>query len=282
MKTERLRVAQICAPLMMSFALSTAALAGSETEPGRTMGFPAGPVPEGFYYTNITDYGQRSASSGTTTSANEVLDFFWSTPWRILGANLAIDVAPTLSEIGQSRQPYVNGVYNPYFGAVLGWDLGNGFKASYTIGGYTPLNTVVSGNFGTFEQRFGLSYLANGWNVTGRFIVGLPGKDQDAGRITAPDYLNFDWTVTKKFGKWEAGLIGFASADLNKPYAGYAEQSQVAVGGLVGYDLGPVTVRLKATRTISQANYGGYDTRVWTDIGFALWTPSPSSSLITK
>ena len=281
MKSHNLRLAQIYAPLLMTFALSTTAFAGSQTEPGRTTEFTAGPVPEGFYFTNISDYGQRSTNPTTTTFA-EVPDFFWSTPWRVFGANLAIDVAPTWFEVGQNKQSYVNGFFNPYFGAVLGWDLGNGFNASYTIGGYTPLKTDVAGNFGTFEQRLGLSYLANGWNVTGRFIVGLPGTDHDAGRITAPDYLNFDWAVTRKFGKWEAGLIGFASTDLNRPFAGYAEQSQVALGALVAYDFGPVTVRLKGTRTISQANYGGYDTRVWTDVAFALWTPPPAAKLITK
>jgi hypothetical protein len=206
----------------------------------------------------------------------EFLDFVWSTPWHLAGANLSFELNPTWVEIGQKNKDYINAFYNTYIGAILGWDLGQGFRASYTIGGFVPANTPVSSNFGTFEQRFALSYLAYGWNLTGRFTWGLPGSDENTGQKTAPDYLNFDLTATKKFGKWEAGLVGFASTDLNKPFVGYAEQSQVALGGLIAYDFGPLTIRVKGTRTIEEINYGGYDTRVWADVAVPLLTPAPS------
>lgn len=285
MRTASLLTGKLCVPLLMSLVLSsTGASAGSQTEPGRTMGFEAGPVPEGLYFTNITDYGIRSTNPNTTVGV-EIPDFWWSTPWRIFGANLSIEVAPTWAEVGQSNVSYVNGMFNPFGAAILGWDLGGGLRASYTIGGYVPYNSPVAGNFFTFEQKFGLTYATNGWGFTGRAIWGLPGKDQNTGLTTAPDYLNLDLTAKKTIGKWELGLIGFASTDLSKPFAGYAEQKQFALGGLVGYNFGAATLRVKATRTLVESNYGGYDTRVWTDLSFALWTPdapTPSPRLITK
>jgi hypothetical protein len=274
-----LRNAGLAAAATIALAAAPQSFAGSQTEPGRTLGFGAGPVPEGVYYTNLTDYGERSTAPGATTLGVEVTDFFWSTPWKIFGANLAIDITPSFGEVGTKPNSYLSGAFNPYFAGVLGWNLGQGFGASYTAGGYVPIKSEFGGNFGTFEQRFALSYLANGWNITGRVIWGIVGTDSDTGLQTAPDYLNFDFTATKKIGKWEAGLVGFASTDLNKPFAGYSEQSQVALGGLVGYDFGPVTLRTKVTQTVSETNYGGYDTRVWTDVIIPLWTPKTGISL---
>ncbi len=207
-----------------------------------------------------------------------MVDIFWSTPWHILGANVAFELTPSWLEVGQNHTSFVRGTFNPWVGTTLGWGLGGGWNFSYTAAGYLPIETDVSGNFYTFEQRFGVSYLANGWNLTGRFVFGLTGDDENTGKKDAPDYLNFDFTATKKFGKWEAGLVGFASTDLDKPFIGYAEQSQVALGGLVGYDFGGVTLRAKLTRTITESNYGGYDTRLWTDVIIPLWTPSKVDS----
>jgi hypothetical protein len=252
-------------------------MADSQTEPGRTMGFGAGPIPEGVYYTNLTDYGVRSTSPDTTTGV-EVADVIWSTPWHLFGANLAIDFNPiNLVETTTSTGKYISGFSGPYFAAILGWDLGHGFGASYTVGGYLPVGTEVSDAFGTFEQRFGLSYSTNGWLFAARALYGLTTTD-DKGLRTAPDYLNVDLTAIKTFGKWQAGLVGFASTDLDSPFAGYREQSQFALGGLVGYDFGPVTLRLKLTRTIEEQNYGGYDTRLWTDVLIPLWTPKQALS----
>lgn len=258
-----------------------AANAGSQTAPGRTTGFAVGPVPEGLYFTGIADYGTRA-----DTSVGVVIpDFFWATPWKVFGASLAIEAAPAWVDVGQTNTSYVNGMFNPFGAAHFGWDLGGGFKAGYTVGGYVPYKSSVAGNFFTFEQKFGLSYVADGWNLTGRFIWGLPGSDQNTGITTAPNYLNFDLTATKKIGKWEVGLVGFASSDLNRPFAAYAVQKQVALGGLVGYDFGPAALRIKATRTLAQTNYGGDETRVWTDLSFPLWTPEQPSQkprLFTK
>ena len=50
-----------------------------------------------------------------------------------------------------------------------------------------------------------------------------------------PNFLNFDLTAIKRFGKWQVGPVGLSSLDLNAPIAAYKKQSQFALGGLVGY-----------------------------------------------
>jgi outer membrane putative beta-barrel porin/alpha-amylase len=89
-----------------------------------------------------------------------------------------------------------------------------------------------------------------------------------------PNFLNVDLTATKKFGKWEIGPVGFYSTDLNSPIAGYQKQSQFAVGGLIGYDFGPVIMQAYLTTDVYEKNYGGHDTRLWGRISFLLATRS--------
>jgi hypothetical protein len=61
------------------------------------------------------------------------------------------------------------------------------------------------------------------------------------------------------------------------------KQSQLAVGGLFGYDFGPLTLQVYATTEVYEHNYGGRDTRGWFRIIVPLWTPPPlSQKLITK
>ena len=54
---------------------------------------------------------------------------------------------------------------------------------------------------------------------------------------------NVDLTVGHSFGKWQVAWVGFYSSDLNTPVLGYQKQSQFAMGGLLGYDFGPVVLQ---------------------------------------
>jgi hypothetical protein len=54
-----------------------------------------------------------------------------------------------------------------------------------------------------------------------------------------------------------------ASSDLSTPVPNYLKQSQFAMGGLVGYDFGPVILQGYVTSDVYQKNYGGTDVRGW-------------------
>jgi hypothetical protein len=90
------------------------------------------------------------------------------------------------------------------------------------------------------------------------------------GAQVGPSWANLDFTVLKNISNYQLGVIAFASADIERPYASYQRQSQVAVGGVVGYKLGFTNLQLKISRDVLQSNHGGHDTRVWLTAAFLL------------
>ncbi len=72
-----------------------------------------------------------------------------------------------------------------------------------------------------------------------------------------------DFTALYKIGKWQIGPVAYfeAQTTTDKPGGGIActaaicgYQSQIAVGGLVGYDFGPVAVQVWFDDTVQCQN----------------------------
>lgn len=273
-----LKTLAACGVLTVSMAVS--AFAASVTQPGETVGLPVGaPLPPGFYFLDTTDWGVRSTNPNTALGVT-IPVLAWSTPWTLLGARLQFVVATPAAAEGVNHTSYDDGIFNPFFGGQLAWDLGGGFGFSYLIGAYAGVHTPVSFDTSSLNQRVALSYTANGWNLTGNAIWGIQSEGVTA--TVNPDFFNIDLTATKKLGKWELGAVGFGSTDLNSPIATYQRQSQFALGGLVGYDFGTVVLQAYLTRDVTEHNYGGFDTRAWGRIviplGNPLGTPAPVST----
>jgi hypothetical protein len=251
------------------------ALAGSVTQPGETAGSAAGaPLPQGFYFADTTDYGCRN--TGPTSCLGITIPIVsWSTPWTLLGARVQFLAVAPFIETGVSHTTYNASAFNPALLGQLAWDLGNGFGFSYAFGAYFNVDQSAAWSSTSLNQRFALSYTANGWDLTANVIYGLelngftdrpqisPCPTPLAFKGCNPDFLNLDLTATKKFGKWELGPVAYSSTDLTRPIASYQKQSQFAAGGLVGYDFGKVTMQAYATTDVAEQNYGGRDTRVW-------------------
>ncbi|HLK83325.1 MAG TPA: transporter [Xanthobacteraceae bacterium] len=277
---------KLAASGMLMAATAVSAFAGSVTQPGETVGVAAGaPLPPGLYFVDTSDWGVRSTSPDTAVGVT-IPVLAWSTPWTLLGARLQFLVATPAVEVGVNNTSYVDGMYNPFFGAQLAWDLGGGFGFSYLLGAYAGVKTPVGFDSTSLNQRFALSYTANGWNLTANTIWGI--QSQAVTTTVNPDFVNVDLTATKKFGKWELGAVGFYSSDVSSPFAGYLRQSQFALGGLVGYDFGPVILQAYLTRDVAESNYGGFDTRVWGRIiiplgnPFATPAPAPTGPMYRK
>ena len=83
----------------LSCCIATSALAGSVTQPGETVGLAAGaPLPEGLYFVNTGDWGNRS---GVDTSVGvDIPVLAWSTPWMILGGRVQFLIAGPVVEVG--------------------------------------------------------------------------------------------------------------------------------------------------------------------------------------
>ena len=167
----------------------------------------------------------------------------------------------------------ISGLFNSFVAAQLIWDLGNDLGFSYMLGGYIDNGAArwrISS--GSLNQRFGLSYIGNGWNLTANAIWGIQFDEVTSKPQVSPcpvsaayphngcnpNFLNVDLTATKRFGKWELGPVGVYSTDLNAPIAAYKKQSQFAVGGVSSaITSNRQVVQAYVTSDVYEKNYGG-------------------------
>ena len=93
-------------------------------------------------------------------------------------------------------------------------------------------------------------------------------------------------------GSAEQALLMAACAQMGQFYdlptgvAGYRSQGQIAVGGLVGYNFGPVNLQAFVTRDVIDRHYGGRDTRAWLRAVIPLYQDrqeaAPGRTLVTR
>jgi hypothetical protein len=285
----------VAAGALSIFMGSSSCLAGSVTQPGETVGAPAGaPLPQGLYFANTADWGCRNTTP-THCFGITIPVVTWSTPWTFLGARVQFFSVTPVAETGVQNTSYNASVYNPALFGQLAWDLGNGFGFSYALGAYFGIDQPVAWSSTSLNQRFALSYTANDWNLTANVIYGnqfdsvtnrpqiSPCPAPLAFNGCNPDFINVDLTATKKFGKWEFGAVAFGNTDLTRPIASYQKVSQFALGGLLGYDFGSIKLQAYATTDVVEHNYGGMATRGWLRMVVPLWTPPAAKTpLITK
>ena len=270
-------LAKLASASVLSLCTAASALANSVTQPGETVGIAVGaPLAPGFYLIDTTDTGCRD-SDPESCLAITIPVGIWSTGWTIFGGRLQFVAATPILEVDVENTSFAAGWYNPLLAGQVAWDLGNGWGFSYLLGAYFDVDSPVAWSSTSLNQRFGLSYTDDGWNLTANVIWGIqfdqvtnepqispcPASTAFPSRGCNPNFINLDLTATKKFGKWEVGGVSYFSADLSEPVAGYQKQSQLAVGGLVGYDFGPVNLQAYLTTDLYEENYGGRDTRVW-------------------
>jgi len=238
------------------------AYAGSVTQPGETVGLSIGaPLPPGWYFENTGSIGNR----GDTNSGLAIPVIAWSTPWTLFGGRIEPLIAQPALYVGNHKAGTFNsGWYNPFVAAMIAWDLGGGLGVSYLAGAYIGFSGHDFGSAfdqNTFRQDIHFTYANNGWTGVANLIFGIVG-DNKATHAANPDYFNYDLSLTKTFGKWSFGPVAFGSADVASP-AGHAAQTQFALGGIVGYNFGPVIMQAYLTNDVTQANYGANETRFW-------------------
>ena len=118
--------------------------ASSVTQPGETVGLPAGePLPEGLYVANTADWGCRNTSPVSCLGIT-IPVVTWSTPWTILGARVQFFSVTPWIEVGVRNTSYNQSIYNPALFGQLAWNLGNGFGFSYALGAYVGIGEPVA------------------------------------------------------------------------------------------------------------------------------------------
>jgi hypothetical protein len=295
--------------------LNSAALAYSTTAPGERAGIDlASPLPEGVYFGDVASVGtwRDGPKNGDSTVAYNVPVVVWATPWTVAGGRLSVWAAAPQALAGfnhldgavggpAAHGGFVQGMYNPFLAGQAAWSLGNGFAVSTMVGAYLP---IAGGGFGnllnaaTIHEMLALSYHGGGWNVT----VNLYGGQRvDSGSCTAialkttcsnNDWFNYDLALTHTFGRWEFGAVGFGSTDFNVPglpnvrAIGGLEypraQAQFALGGLMGYNFGPVIMKLVVATDVYIQNYNAYETQGILHVIVPVWHPESPTAIAAK
>ncbi|MDP4025818.1 transporter [Methylobacterium sp. NEAU 140] len=258
------RATTLIATACFGVAGATSALAGSAAQPGQTIGLPVGAqLPVGLYFVNLSSFGVRGTDPRASTSNPNLPTLAWATPWPVLGARLQLFFTQPVVAASSRGAPYQSGIGQQLLAGQLAWDLGGDVGVSYLFGGYLPIDTRFLTQEASFTHRFAASYTGHGFNLTANLLYGTFVNARSPDGVLYPDYLNLDLTATRKFGKFEVGPVAFGSTDLPTNVAGYRRQGQFAVGGLVGYNFGPVNLQAYVTRDVIQRNYGGTETRGW-------------------
>ena len=247
--------------------------AGSTTEPGFTTGIPlyTTQLPTGLYMDLVPDVSVRTTSP---TTYFEALSPFLTlqTPWRVLNGKLLFVAAPVYANLDIRNTAHAHGFYNTYLGSQINWDLGRNWGVGVRLAGWVPQAGQIANRYGTIAPRVGVTYLSPAQHFTASFERGFTTTEN--GRSTAPNYANLDLTYTRTWNKFEYGAVSFLSTDTGNPYSGYRQQSQAAVGPLIGYTFGKIQVQAKFTTDVYEHNYRGHEKRAEFNIYIPLWTPT--------
>jgi len=254
-------------------AVQPAAQAGPITEAGELVGLAMGaPLPEGVYFVDTASMVSLGKGYNETLFVN-IPVVAWSTPWQVLGGRVEGYIAVPELYVGVKNSTSTAGLYNPALLIGAAWDLGNGWGFSNFVGGYAPMDSPVTHgqNEWVFNDRAALSYTANGYDLTAHITYGVTGDSQKSTETASPDYINYDITATKTFGKWEVGPVAFGTNDLSRGSSSHLFE----MGGLLGYGFGPLSLQTYITHSVSaSSDYGDGDTRVFLRLVLPLWNPA--------
>jgi len=274
---------KILGAVVMAGAVTFAAQASAEElwDPhlrGVNEGLAAGALPPPGVYGVLDNYWASyqmrdmngKVVPGTSLSALvEVPIVLWSTGIKILGADYAVAIA----------QPFDYTSYQPLGGTgggnwgtfntilipgQLAWTFGDlHVKAGLSIylddasstmadlvNGKKLSGGLPSGNgFTTIQPDLGISWLADGWNISADLHLSVPVDATTATNYSyqSGDEFAADYTVSKTLGKWTVGLglhqENQLDADtLNGVTVANSQVTNIGMGPLVGYQFGGVNV----------------------------------------
>lgn len=239
--------------------------------------------------------------------------------WNFLGASYSMAVVAAFYEVQvTTNSPMSNSapiaagdvwtVANPTFTPLnLSWNLGNGWFVATGFNFMAPIGTHYAGttnpDYWTLELPINVSYLANNWvlsanmffdfnTASGGVCCGLTGTAAGNGYVSG-DLFYGDFTALYKFGKWELGPVAYVEEQFtnDSPGAGIActygpgglcgHAANFGLGGLVGYDFGPVDLQVWVTDSVWRRDQiDGFN--VWSRLGFRLWAPEAPKPLVAK
>jgi len=235
----------------------------------------------------------------------------------VVQAFYTVSVSPTTGSGSLASGPPFTGlavgpdIANTTFGGSLSWNLGQGFFAAVGFAFEGPDGSQYAGatnpDYWSIEPTAALSYLGNNWVLSANMAYFISGPSRGVtsafggtpfgNGYTNGDEFYLDMTAAYKFGKWEIGAVaflvdqttsdspggGFSCAAVQAATgAGCGFQRIFGVGGLVGYDFGPVDLQVWVTDDVFCQDTAGCGISVWTRLGFRVWAPEAPKPLVAK
>jgi hypothetical protein len=259
------------------------------TKGGAFIGASAGVPPPGVYMfnqvftyqTNLVGPGTANAlgnGPGQHTGAQAAVDvqgFLFVPGWTFLGATYDAVIVQgfAMQSVGAPVNAQLAGMFNTSIAPVeLSWKLGtSGFAVKTGLfiavpdGNSTGANGLgnVANPYYTFQPELIFSYLKDGWNLSAALSEEI-NTQNSVTHYTTGNLLHADFTATKTIGKWTFGPVAYyvgqvtndscpiACAALGGSTLAHVQNySILGVGGLVGYDFGPASLSVWATREVS-------------------------------
>ncbi len=246
----------------------------------------------------------------------QAVPLLWVPGWNFLGASYGASIVQafyTFETCGAGAcglgsnagsAPITGGGYviaNTTFNPItLSWNLGGGWFVSGAFNFMAPDGTKSAGtpnpDYWTFEPALAISYLANNWVLSANMFYDINTASAATcctgalvGKVTNGQLFYADLTAVYKIGKWQIGPVGNVeyqtTKDTNCGVAALCGIYQgAAIGGLVGYDFGPVDVQLWATDAFVGQNVpeGPGGINIFTRLGFRIWGPEAPKPLVAK
>lgn len=262
-------------------------------QPGATTGTPVGALPPPGIYLNTDVYinsgdvvNGNGSSIGVKIQTTQIAPMIlWVPNIKIFGAQYAASIIQPYAYVNTDgadaggATEISSGLFNTIISPEqLSWKLGDGlfFSQGLTVylkdGDYRHTGTrtdatAFANNFWTFEPNVAISYLKNGWDLTGNTVFDFSTKNNTTD-YQSGDVFYLDWTVAHQFDQWTIGAIGnytqqfsddtqFGKVVQNTGGDGFGNRYMlVSAGPMVAYNFGKVTLSLRYLKAIKAANGG--------------------------
>lgn len=264
--------------------------------------------------------GNQATAVATNPAFGYGESLLWVPGWTIFGASYgativqgeyfglgASSVNPPFATSSIAGPELANTNFTPI---TLSWSLGHGWFTALGLTFVAPIGSQwhstlsdlnLNPDFWTIAPGWAISYLDANWMLSANFrydintasrgvTMGAPFLGPAANGFVSGNELFGDFTAVYKIGKWQLGPVAYfeAQTTADKPGGGVActpaicgYQSQIAVGGLVGYDFGPVAVQVWFDDTVQCQNaICGLD--VWGRMSFKIWGFDAPKPLVAK
>jgi hypothetical protein len=265
--------------------------------------------------------GNQATGSATAPAFGYGESLLWVPGWHFLGATYgasivqgeyfglgATGINPPFTASTISGPELANTTFTPI---SLSWNLSHGWFFGLAMNIIAPdgsqwhstaTDINLNPDYWTFAPGWAISYLDANWLLSANFRYDVNTASRgvtmsvpfmpagSANGFVSGNELFGDLTALYKVGKWQIGPVAYfeAQTTADRPGGGVActaalcgYQSQVAVGGLVGYDFGPVAVQAWFDDTVECQNaVCGLD--VWARMTFKIWGPEAPRPLVAK